>query len=112
MPVDTRHRIGPIPSRTSQDLPENAFVLCSFNNSYKLNPPLFDCWCSLLRQMPDAVLWLSKGSDTAMDNLRNEALRRGIAADRLVFAKRAPDRADYLGRIGLADLALDTYPYC
>jgi protein O-GlcNAc transferase len=111
MPVDTRHRIGPIPSRASQDLPENAFVLCSFNNSYKLNPPLFDCWCSLLRQMPDAVLWLSKGSDTAMDNLRNEALRRGIAAERLVFAKRAPERADYLGRIGLADLALDTFPY-
>ena len=111
MPVDTRHRISPIPTRASQGLPENAFVLCSFNNSYKLNPVLFDCWCSLLHQMPDAVLWLSRGSETVMDNLRNEATRRGIAADRLVFANRAPDRADYLGRIGLADLALDTYPY-
>lgn len=111
MPVDTRHRISPIPTRASHGLPDNAFVLCSFNNGYKLNPTLFDCWCSLLCQMPEAVLWLSKGSDTVANNLRSEATRRGVAADRIVFAKRALDRADYLGRIGLADLALDTYPY-
>lgn len=111
MPVDTRQRIGPIPTRESQGLPEDAFVICSFNNSYKMNPVLFDCWCSLLRQMPDAVLWLSKGSDTVMNNLRSEAVRRGIAEDRLVFARRAPERADYIARIALADLALDPYPY-
>ena len=111
MPVDTRHPVGAVPTRESQGLPPEGFVLCSFNNGYKLNPPLFDLWCSMLRQMPDAVLWLSQGNDTLKDNLRREAEQRGVAGERLVFATHAPDRADYLARIGLADLALDPFPY-
>ena len=111
MPVDTRHPVGAVPTRESQGLPPESFVLCSFNNGYKLNPPLFDLWCGMLRQMPDAVLWLSQGNDTLKANLRREVEQRGVAGERLVFAKHAPDRADYLARIGLADLALDPFPY-
>lgn len=111
MPVDTRHPVGPVPTRDSLGLPRDGFVLCSFNNSYKLNPPCFDLWCRILRQMPDAVLWLSQGNDTVKDNLRREAEQRGVAGARLIFATRAPARADYLARIGVADLALDPFPY-
>lgn len=111
MPADTRHPIGPRPTRESLGLPQDAFVLCSFNNSYKLNPPCFDLWCRILKQMPEAVLWLSHGNDTVKDNLRREAGQRGVEGDRLIFAARAPARADYLARIGLADLALDPFPY-
>ena len=42
--------------------------------------------------------------------MRREAVRRGIAAERLVFAPRVP-MPDYLARLGLADLFLDTLPY-
>jgi protein O-GlcNAc transferase len=111
MPVDTRHPIGPLPKREDLGLPRDGFVLCSFNNSYKLNPPCFDLWCRILRQMPDAVLWMSQGNDTVKDNLRREAEQRGVAGARLIFATRAPDRAEYLARIGVADLALDPFPY-
>ena len=111
MPADTRHPVGAVPTRESQGLPPEGFVLCSFNSGYKFNPPLFDLWCGMLRQMPDAVLWLSHGNDTLKDNLRREAGLRGVAGERLVFASHAPDRADYLARIGLADLALDPFPY-
>jgi predicted O-linked N-acetylglucosamine transferase (SPINDLY family) len=111
MPADTRHPIGTPPTRENLGLPRDGFVLCSFNNSYKLNPPCFDLWCRILMQIPDAVLWLSQGSDTVKGNLRREAEQRGVAGERLVFATRAPARADYLARIGVADLALDPFPY-
>lgn len=111
MPVDSRHPVGPLPTRESLGLPQDGFVLCSFNNGYKLNPPLFDLWCGMLRQMPDAVLWLSQGNDAVKNNLRREAEQRGVAGERLIFAARAPARADYLARISLADLALDPFPY-
>ena len=111
MPVDTRHAVSAVPARQSQGLAEDAFVLCSFNNNYKFNPPLFDIWCALLRQMPGAVLWLLKCNDTAIGNLRREAEQRDVAVERLVFAPRVAARADYLARLRLADLALDTFPY-
>lgn len=111
MPVDTRYPIEVAPSRQSQGLPEDAFVLCSFNDNYKFNPPLFDLWCSFLKRMPKAILWLRKGNDTVISNLRKEVERRGVAPERLVFAPRLVARADYLARMQLADLSLDTFPY-
>jgi protein O-GlcNAc transferase len=44
------------------------------------------------------------------DNLRREAASRGIDADRLVFAERIA-YAEYLSRLRLADLFLDTLPF-
>lgn len=111
MPADTRHHVGPIPTKESLGLSADAFIVCSFNNGYKLNPPLFDLWCGLLRRMPKATLWLSQGNDTLRGNLRNEAEQRGVDGSRLVFATHAADRADYLARISLADVALDPFPY-
>jgi predicted O-linked N-acetylglucosamine transferase (SPINDLY family) len=45
-----------------------------------------------------------------MDNLRREARVRNIDPQRLIFAGRKP-LAEHLGRLQLADLALDTFPY-
>ena len=38
-------------------------------------------------------------------------MERGVDADRLVFAPYAPTIQDHLGRLQLADIALDTAPY-
>jgi predicted O-linked N-acetylglucosamine transferase (SPINDLY family) len=56
------------------------------------------------------VLWLLEDNPTAAENLRLEAVRRGIQADRLVFAQRRP-HAEHLARHRCADLFLDTLPY-
>jgi predicted O-linked N-acetylglucosamine transferase (SPINDLY family) len=56
------------------------------------------------------VLWLLESPAASMDNLRKEARARGIDPQRLVFAAKKP-LADHLGRLQLADLALDTFPY-
>jgi predicted O-linked N-acetylglucosamine transferase (SPINDLY family) len=101
--------IGPKPTRSEVGLPETGFVFCCFNQAYKFTPSVFDLWCRLLAATPGSVLWLLC-AERAEGNLRGEALRRGVAPDRLVFA---PDigQADHLGRLQLADLVLDTAPY-
>lgn len=107
----TRPIAATTPSRTDQGLPENGIVFCAFNNSYKITPPIFDRWMNLLRQTEGSVLWLSRMSDAARNNLIKEAGKRGIAGERLIFATRVPLPEDHLARLGLADLFLDTIGY-
>ena len=75
-------------SRAELGLPDDAFVFCCFNNSYKITPDLFDIWMRLLHAVEGSVLWLPEGNATAARNLRLEAEKRGISPDRLVFAPR------------------------
>jgi len=96
-------------SRLDHGLPESAFVLCCFNNNYKITPQVFSIWMRVLLQFPHTVLWLLHDNQTAQDNLRMEATKRGIDPDRLVFAKRL-NAVDHLARHQCADLFIDTYP--
>jgi len=105
-----RHPMERTPTRMEVGLPENAFVFCSFNNNFKLNPSMFDVWMRLLREIESGVLWLLGGSPAIENNLRREAAARGVAPDRLVFASRIGYEA-YLARYRLADLFLDTLPF-
>jgi protein O-GlcNAc transferase len=91
-------------------LPQNAFVFCCFNNPQKIMPEIFDIWMRLLRATEGSVLWLFAGNAKAAANLRLEAEKRGIAAERLIFAPKA-SVPDHLARHRLADLCLDTLPY-
>jgi len=96
-------------SRLDHGLPEAAFVLCSFNNNYKITSEVFSIWMRVLLQFPHTVLWLLHDNQTAQDNLRMEATKRGVDPDRLVFAKRL-SAVDHLARHQCADLFIDTYP--
>jgi predicted O-linked N-acetylglucosamine transferase (SPINDLY family) len=91
-------------------LPESGFVFCCFNNSYKITPSLFERWLRLLKAVPGSVLWLFASRPVVVQNLREEARRRGADPERLVFAQALP-YADYLARMQLADLFLDTSPF-
>ncbi|MBF0462660.1 MAG: tetratricopeptide repeat protein [Magnetococcales bacterium] len=98
------------PTRTEAGLPETGFVFCVFTQSYKIRPEMFDLWCRLLRAVPDSVLWLLEPAPIAMANLRREATVRGVSPDRLLFAPFLPPD-QHRGRLSLADLALDTFPF-
>lgn len=98
------------PSRSEAGLPEQGFVFCSFNNTFKINPPVFDIWMRLLRSVDGSVLWLLRDNAVAERNLRTEAAARGVDPRRLVFADRIP-LEQHLARHRLADLFLDTLPY-
>jgi predicted O-linked N-acetylglucosamine transferase (SPINDLY family) len=100
---------GPMPSRADAGLPADGVVFCCFNQPWKFTPEVFDIWCKLLQQTEGSVLWLLH-STLAEGNLRREAMQRGVAAHRLVFAPDLPQAA-HLARLPLADLVLDTLPY-
>lgn len=108
-PNDHSRVIGPCPTRAQAGLPEQGFVFACFNQGYKFTPEILSLWCRLLLQVPGSVLWLLQPHDVAITNLRRETAMRGVEPDRLIFAPSLP-LAEHLGRLQLADLALDTFP--
>ena len=108
-PNDPHRVIGATPTRTDAGLPETGMVFCSFNETYKITPAMFDIWMRLLTAVPGSVLWLLASNRWAPDNLRREAQVRGVDPGRLIFAPRL-SQAAHLGRLALADLVLDSLP--
>lgn len=109
-PNDRKRPVGMTPTRAEAGLPEQGFVFCCFNQTFKIAPDIFDIWMRLLKAVPESVLWLLECNRWAKENLRKEAEARGIEPTRLIFAPRVPI-ADHLARHALADLVLDTLPY-
>ena len=97
----TRHELG---------LPEDEFVFCCFNNNFKILPVTFASWMRILKAVEGSVLWLLQDNPWAVENLKKEAQKQGVDAQRLVFAERIP-LPEHLARHRQADLFLDTLPY-
>lgn len=106
-PMDSKRIIDPPPSRAEAGLPPEGFVFCGFNNSWKINAPLFDAWMRILNAVPGSHLWLRTGAE---EILRREAAARGVAPERLIFAPYVAMDVHH-ARHQLADLFLDTLPY-
>ena len=96
--------------RAESGLPEDGFVFCSFNNTFKITPDVFAVWMRLLQRVPGSALWLIEPSAAAVANLRRAAERHGVAGERIVFAPRT-GRDEHLRRHALADLFVDTFHY-
>jgi predicted O-linked N-acetylglucosamine transferase (SPINDLY family) len=109
-PNDRSRGTGAPVERAGVGLPEQGFVFCCFNNSYKIQPPIFDIWMRLLREVAGSVLWLLEDNPAATQNLKREAASRGIDPRRLVFGGRY-GQPEHLARHSQADLFLDTLPY-
>jgi predicted O-linked N-acetylglucosamine transferase (SPINDLY family) len=91
------------------ELPAGAFVFCSFNNTYKLNPSTLDVWLGILRQACGSVLWLLRTTGDAELNIRKYVGNTDIDPNRIIFAKHLPE-AQHLARLAHADVFLDTFP--
>ncbi|CAD5373634.1 TPR_REGION domain-containing protein [Rubrivivax sp. A210] len=106
-------RWRPLPqpmSRAAAGLPEDAFVMCAFNHTYKILPPAFDIWCAVMREVPRAVLWLKETNDQLRDTVLAAARARGVEPARIVFARNV--RYDeHFSRLAQADVFVDTWPY-
>ncbi|MEX0959853.1 MAG: tetratricopeptide repeat protein [Burkholderiales bacterium] len=98
-------------SRTALGLPDGAFVLCCFNNPFKIDPATFDVWMRILQRTERAILWILQTVDTVSRNLRSEAHRRNVDPERLVFGSFISPHERHLGRYYFADLFLDTKYY-
>lgn len=91
-------------------IPNDAFIFCCFNNSYKINPKTFSSWIRILKQVDNSVLWLIVKNDQTQTNLIKEAKDRGLKSNRLIFTKFS-SLNDYLSWFQYPDLFLDTFPY-
>jgi predicted O-linked N-acetylglucosamine transferase (SPINDLY family) len=109
--VNDRNRLisTSIKTREELGLPPSGFVFCCFNNNYKITPLVMDGWVRILGAVEGSVLWLYQDNPYAVKNLRQEAKKRGLDINRLIFANRV-DLPDHLARYKVADLFLDTAP--
>ncbi len=109
-PIDTKRAQAKPPKRADYQLPENAFVFCSFNQSFKISADIFAIWLRLLLQVDNSVLWLLDCNSIAKQNLIKTAIHHGVSNRKLIFAPRETFMK-HLARHALADLMLDTLPY-
>jgi predicted O-linked N-acetylglucosamine transferase (SPINDLY family) len=107
---DSKREIGLAATRATAGLPEEGFVFCCFSNHYKITQDMFTSWMAILRQVDRSVLWLTADNEWSCRNLHRYAAACGIDPARILFAGRiAP--SDYMSRLSVADLFLDTFPY-
>jgi predicted O-linked N-acetylglucosamine transferase (SPINDLY family) len=112
LPADLARKIADTAvARAAADLPENGFVFCCFNHSYKITAEILNVWLRLLQQIPGSVLWLNQMDPAAQRNLASWARARDVDPARIIIAGFVPDDADHLARLRLADLFLDTPGY-
>jgi predicted O-linked N-acetylglucosamine transferase (SPINDLY family) len=84
--VNDRQRVISNKQFTRQELglPENGFIFCCFNNNFKILPQTFAGWMRILKTVEGSVLWLLEDNSWAVENLKKEAEKQGIAAERLI----------------------------
>ena len=107
---DTRRIIGPPVTRASAGLPDDRFVFCCFSNHYKITEQMFSAWMTILGRVEASVLWLVDDNPWSREALRQRAAAAGIDPARILFAGRV-DPGEYMARLALPDLFLDTFPY-
>jgi len=107
----TRTASGRIFSKKECGLPDDHFIFCCFNNSYKLNEQVLDSWAKILLSVEKSILWITEHPGEFKRNIIAQFKNRGIDAAKLIFAQRMELMADHLARQALADIFLDTYPF-
>lgn len=97
-------------TRKDLQLPEEGFIFCCLNNTYKINPSVFDSWAKILKNVESSILLVYADHESSKANLITEINNRGVDSNRLFFAESIP-REEYLARFRIPDLFLDTRPY-
>ena len=98
-------------TRGEFNLPENQFIYCCLNNSFKFNKKLLASWAKILLEVNDSVLWLSENNEPFMRNVLQEFSKLNIDKERIIFAGKLDLMSEHLARLSLADLFLDTLPF-
>ncbi|MCI1193649.1 hypothetical protein MOJ79_17590 [Calidifontimicrobium sp. SYSU G02091] len=104
------HRPLPQPLPRAQcGLPEDAVVLCAFNQPYKITPETLVLWAEILRRVPNSVLWLLEWNEQVRKNVEPKMQALGIDLQRIIWAPPVAYEA-HIARLRNADLFLDTFP--
>jgi protein O-GlcNAc transferase len=110
-PIDTEKIYKKISiHRADYAIPENSFVFCCFNASFKLNPTIFSAWITILKKSPNSILWILSSGEVADNRILLYAKSLNIDSKRIYFKKKS-SYDEYLAQYRLADLFLDTFPF-
>ena len=96
---------------SSLNLPSNKVIYTCFNNGYKINENILGSWVRILLNVENSILWLSENNTFLDNSILAELTKKGVAADRVFFAKKMQLMSDHLARLTFADIFLDTFPY-
>lgn len=66
-----------VTSRQQYGLPDDAIVFCNFNQLYKIDPTTLAMWVTILRHVPNSVLWLLRFPAVGEPNLHLAAQQLG-----------------------------------
>ena len=99
-------------SLTRKDLgiSKDSFVMCCFNNSYKISPVEFDIWMKVLKKIEDSYLILLADNSNTIENLLEEAKKRNVDSNQIKFFNYIKID-EHLSRHQIGDLYLDTFNY-
>jgi Flp pilus assembly protein TadD len=86
----------------------------SFNTHAKVSEAVWDAWCDILKQLPDARLLLknlSLGDPGVRARARQAIQTRGVDPDRVEMRGETRGKDEHMATYHLVDIALDTFPY-
>ncbi len=107
---DERKISKKIITREQFGIGSNTFVMCCFNNTYKISPREFDIWTRLLKKIPNSLLILLVENEEIKINLQSEIIKRNLELNKVMFFEYT-DNDKHLARHQLGDLYLDTFNY-
>lgn len=102
--------LPPPPRRQSTGLPQHGPILGMFNNVNKVGSQVWQVWMQILREAPQAVLWMLDPGEVAREFLLRATEAAGVESGRVVFAPKIKQEA-HLARLQHCDLMLDPWPY-
>jgi len=99
-----------VTTRQQYGLPDKAVIFCNFNQLYKIDPSTLKMWISILKAVPNSVIWLLRFPAVGEANISATAQAHGLTPGRIVFSNVAA-KEEHVRRGQLADVCLDT-PLC
>jgi predicted O-linked N-acetylglucosamine transferase (SPINDLY family) len=97
-------------TKSDYGLPDEGFVFCCFNQSYKIGINEFNIWMRILKKIDKSILWLGQSNKWARKNICKQAESNNINSSRIIFANNLP-HLEHLERHRHADIFLDTFNY-
>jgi predicted O-linked N-acetylglucosamine transferase (SPINDLY family) len=88
----------------------NWLIIGMFNGIEKVNSAVWAAWMQILKQVPNALLWLLDPGPAAQHHLSMSTQLHGVDPRRIVMGVKLPQN-EHLSRLGLCDLMLDPWPY-
>lgn len=66
-----------VTTRGQYGLPDNCVIYCNFNQLYKIDPQTLHSWVSILKAVPNSVLWLLRFPAVGEQNIQQTAQNLG-----------------------------------